>query len=272
MATSRATIDPEILARLIENQERQATQELRTARTNAQQGLVKDVVDRLKRLGKFVGESKIPSDQREVIKREAIEIQRSAYRMHCDILLDEAMSYSRTGDKEARAKVLKSARDALGVALSMGVEPDFKVSFFKKVEVVMLTEPQGTSEKAHVDKHVDWEKNTKPEDLVGEKAKRRHLRYKEPPLVVVIAGKSYTTLNWSLGGLRIACDITEFSVGQVLTASFHAEPLPGISHAVKVQVVRLDEDANYAALAFPTLDNAVMELIKQLRKAGMDPA
>src|SRR4051794_21825385 len=121
MASTRTTIDPEILARLIDNQERQCLQELRTARSNAQLGLVKDVVDRLKRLGKFVGESKIPASRRETIKREAIEIQRSAYRMHCDILLDEAMSYSRTGDKEARAKVLKTARDALGVALSMGV-------------------------------------------------------------------------------------------------------------------------------------------------------
>src|SRR5262249_35772299 len=129
MATSRATIDPEILARLIENQERQCLQELRTARTNAQMGLVQDVVDRLQRLGKFVADSKIPSTKRETIKREAIEIQRAAYRMQCDILLDEAMSFARVGDKEARGKSLKSARDALGVALSMGVEPDFKASF-----------------------------------------------------------------------------------------------------------------------------------------------
>ncbi len=268
-AATKTAIDPEALAALIEQQEQRCRSDLDAALIDARAGQAMPVVERLTRMAEFIAESALPGPRREAIKAEAMEIQRDAYRKQCDRLLDEAMAHSRSGDTAARAQVLMGAQETLGKALALGLDAEFKVSFAKKLNVLMMTQPAGTSEKAGIDKHHDWESNTGAEYRSGEKGKRRHLRFKDPVLLVSTGRAEFRTRDWALGGLRVACAAGDFRQGQQLTISFRAETMPETSYQGRVEVCRLMEEA--AAMRFLSLDNPIIRLVKTLRRARLDP-
>ena len=269
MSSARAG-NQEIMERLLANQRAQILQELRAARASANQGQVDQVVQRLQRLAKFVGASRLGNEDRQKAREEALKIQRDAYRKHVDMLLTEAISAARQGDKDKRGEWLKKARDALSKAMVVGVEPEFADGFEKRYQIVLETQPEGTSAKAHIDKDTEWASRSRPEDLKGEKAKRRHLRFEAPKLTVSMAGRSFTSVNWSLGGMRIAGEAEGLRLGTTLDVTLRAENLDE-TFADQFTLLRFEPSESAVAGRFQTTDNKVVVLIGKLRKAGMEP-
>ena len=258
------------MERLLANQRAQILQELRAARASANQGQVDQVVQRLQRLAKFVGASKLGNEDRQKTREEALKIQRDAYKKHVDTLLNEAISAARQGDKDKRGEWLKKAREALSKAMVVGVEPEFADQFEKRCQIVLETQPQGTSEKARIDKDTEWANRSRPDDLKGEKAKRRHLRFETPKLTVTMAGRGFTTVNWALGGMRIAGETEGLRLGTTLDVTVKAEGLEE-TFTEQLTLLRFEPSQNAVAGRFQTTDNKIVVLIGKLRKAGMEP-
>ncbi|MDX2101489.1 MAG: hypothetical protein SF002_02995 [Alphaproteobacteria bacterium] len=268
--SARVTGNQEIMQRLLANQRAQVEQELRVARAGANQGQVDQVIARLQRLAKFVGSSRLPNEDRQRTRDEAVKIQRDVYRKYVDVMLNEAISAARSDDLEKRGEFLKKARDGLSKAMVVGVEPEFAEAFEKMYQVVLETRPQGTSAKARIDKDTEWQHRSRPDELVGEKAKRRHLRFDTPTLLVSMNGSSFTTVNWAIGGLRMRGDFGGLRLGSTYDIAFRADGFDDVFHDA-LTVLRFEESEGSVAGGFARVDNKVVELIAKLRKAGVEP-
>ncbi|MDH5488963.1 MAG: hypothetical protein OEX17_03440 [Rhodospirillaceae bacterium] len=93
--------------------------------------------------------------------------------------------------------------------------------------------------------------------------RRNDVRIDDPSLVVKVDGKTYNTVNWSMGGFLIEGYEGALSTGALLTVAAlgtNAKDLTDV--CIRARVVRSDPEKGYIAVNFLGLDSSAFSLLR----------
>jgi hypothetical protein len=92
---------------------------------------------------------------------------------------------------------------------------------------------------------------------------RRDHRYPLPPLVIIIDGAEYSTINWSLGGFLVTGFDRKVAPGQTITGMLRTFEEPGF--AFTATVVRSGETApDHLAVKFSDLSERGLSVLEHI--------
>ena len=259
--------DPEVLKRIVEGQVKRCKDELIKAAHYALTGDIEAVRRRLERLVTIVkGSRNLPLDVLNEIKDEMRRIEIDGLKKAIDLYLDKAADCARVDDVVGRQNALKPVREHLGRAVALGAGDDFKVVTEKKIEVIMQTD----SSKAVARKGQPSERLAQVKSPDFEVAhpteRRRYKRFRSPPLLVTVAGKTYSSTSWSIGGGALPA--WEGPDDGRFEARFKAEG-SDMSFSDSIELVRLV--GNIACFKFVDPTHSTLKLVQHLTNQGKAP-
>ena len=93
--------------------------------------------------------------------------------------------------------------------------------------------------------------------------RREHLRADDPVLVVRVDGKTYKTVNWSMGGLLIEGYKGGLTTGALVTVAAIGETTKNLTDVcIRARVIRSDQEVGYIAVNFLGLDQSAFGLLR----------
>jgi len=102
-------------------------------------------------------------------------------------------------------------------------------------------------------------------EKTGEENRRLHERISDPEIKLKIAGKTYMSINWSLGGFLVEGYEGGLTTGSLLyiegMGSVSAKKMTKV--AVSARVVRADADAGHLALNILDIDSAAYAVLQE---------
>jgi hypothetical protein len=208
-----------------------------------------------------------PQDKSGIRDRVRL-VKRVMYERHVDHLLDCAMAatHDRAREQE-RNEILKNTQAKFAIAVRLGSGEDIREAVRARLGIIRETSPAGVSQKAKE----NAEREAQRREAVFPNERRTFARWCDPALVVVIAGRSYTTANWSLGGLLI-----EGFDGVPRQRGDEIEVRIGLDQAhlytERVEVVRHDADERRLALKSRRFASVLLEIKRDCDVAGQAPA
>ncbi|MBI1777335.1 MAG: PilZ domain-containing protein [Proteobacteria bacterium] len=231
-----------------------------------------DAVERKSnRVAEIAKDKAFPMARRKEFQDRCKLLLRQAYEMSVNLFLDDANGAVRAGDEERKNKLITKAKEHYSMALRAGADEDFKLAVKRKLEMIGMTSPAGTSEKA---KKAAEDEAAKPQPV--SKApngveRRRAIRYNDPLVTATIAGTSYKTVNWSIRGLLIEAYQGPLAVGDKVTigVSWEGSKEAGLSPA---RVVRRDAEAGLIAVEFNGIDGNMLRLAHAMRLQEIAPS
>jgi hypothetical protein len=135
-------------------------------------------------------------EDRTMLADKARGIARIAHQRQFEDLLHKGQAVMR-GDSPGRIEPMIAAAQQLMEKLKqLQLDPHALSGLKVKLDILLDTTRRGDSAKAKMDAP------PKPQPLAQDK--RLFLRYREPVLLVQLAGRRYRTANWGLGGLMLA--------------------------------------------------------------------
>jgi hypothetical protein len=259
--------DPEVLKRIIEGQVKRCREELTKAKHFALSGDMDAVRRRLERLVSVVKTSRnLPPDVLNEIKEEMRQVEIDGLKKAIDLYLDKAADCARVDDVKGRQDALKPVREHLGRAVALGAGDDFKVVTDKKIEVIMQTD----SSKAVARKGQPSERLAQVKSPDFEVAhpteRRRYKRFRSPALLVTVAGKTYSSNSWSIGGGALPA--WEGADEGRFEAKFKAEG-SDMSFSDSIELVRME--GNTACFKFIDPTHSTLKLVQHLTNQGKAP-
>ncbi|MBI1776349.1 MAG: hypothetical protein HYR63_13465 [Proteobacteria bacterium] len=109
-----------------------------------------DAVERKsKRVAEIVKDKAFPIARRRELQDRCTSLLRQAYETSVNLYLDDAVAAGRGADDARMHKLLAKAKDHFTLALRAGASEDFKEAVRRKLELIGLTGPLGTSEKTN---------------------------------------------------------------------------------------------------------------------------
>ena len=96
-------------------------------------------------------------------------------------------------------------------------------------------------------------------------------RWRDPPLTVQIEGKTFTTVDWSLGGLLVD-EVPDrgWQPGQQLDVKIGLEPKK--TYPERIEVVRYIADTRRLAVKVRRFASCLMQVKRDCDAAGLEPA
>jgi hypothetical protein len=92
---------------------------------------------------------------------------------------------------------------------------------------------------------------------------RRDHRYPLPPLIIIIEGAEYSTINWSLGGFLVTGFDRKVELGQTIAGMLRTLEQPGF--AFTATVVRSGDTApDHLAVKFSDLGERGMSVLEHI--------
>jgi hypothetical protein len=95
------------------------------------------------------------------------------------------------------------------------------------------------------------------------KPHRRDKRISVPPIRVAIDGEAFPTVNWSLGGVLVACDARGLGAGEVVPVT-GLGPAEGRMLAVSVAARVVRAEGGFLSLEFLELDARAYAVLEAL--------
>jgi hypothetical protein len=260
------TTDPEVLQRLLEGNIKRAKEELMKAEHYGRNGDIDAMRRRFERLKTVVKNAKFPPHVLNEIKEQTLKIEVDGLKKAIDVYLDRAADCARVDDVAGRQDALKPVREHLGRAVALGAGDDFRVVTEKKIEIILQTD----SSKAVAKKGAESNRLSSVKAPEFEKAhqneRRRYKRFSAPPLLITVAGKTYSANSWSIGGGALpGWDGPEEGRFE---ASFKTEG-GDMSFSDSIELVRLD-GAN-ACFKFIDPTHSTLKLVQRLTNQGKAP-
>jgi hypothetical protein len=201
--------------------------------------------------------------------RERVRTTKLAlFERHIDHLLDQAISATRDKDRQLeKIEFLKQANDAFTAAIRLGASDAIKDSIKQRLDIIRDTSAAGDSTKAKD----DAEREAKRRELTHPKEHRTFTRWRDPQLMVVIGGRRFTTVDWSLGGLLIdEFDDEDRRPGEQI------EIKVGLStdrlYKEKIEVVRYLAETRQLAVRSRRFASALMQIKRDCDAQNLDPA
>jgi len=186
---------------------------------------------------------------------------------HIDFLLACTMSATRDRTRQdERQELLTRVNQTLSSALRLGGPPTLKDSVKERLGIIRETSATGDSSKAKE----NAEREAARKEAAYPNDRRTFVRWTDPPLIVVLAGKSYESLDWSLGGIAI---------GEVPEADWHRGQLVDVKiglardtlHGDRMEIVRYDPDTGCLGMRSRRFASVLMLVKHDCDVAGLDP-
>jgi len=207
------------------------------------------------------------TDKNDVRERARL-ISLKAYEKYLDILLERCMAATRDKERQTdKVDLLKEINEAFTAASKLGTSQAIKDSVKERLDIIRQTSAAGDSGKAKQ----AAEREALRRETSHQNEQRTFTRWREPKLVVVIAGKTYTTIDWSLGGLLVG-DIQDagWKPGQPLDVKVGLEGQK--PYAEKIEVVRYIAEGNKLALKTRRFASVLLQIKRDCDMAGLEPA
>ncbi|NQV48332.1 MAG: PilZ domain-containing protein [Rhodospirillaceae bacterium] len=108
-------------------------------------------------------------------------------------------------------------------------------------------------------------------DKAADKERREHIRITEPAIGMMIGKKTYTSINWSLGGALIDDYKGELTPGSLFTISELGSAKGKLTKvSVQARVIRLDEKPKILAINFLEIDNQAYAILQTMLAKKME--
>jgi hypothetical protein len=202
------------------------------------------------------------------IRDRAVALSLKAHEKYLDVLLERTMAATRDKTRQTeKVELLKEINEIFNVAARLGTSQKIKDSVKERLEIIKQTSASGDSAKAK-----DAAEREAARRTTGHQNEHRTFtRWRDPPLVVVIDGRTYTTVDWSLGGMLIA-DFPDrgWAPGQPFDVKLGIEG--GKVYAEKMEVVRYLADDKRLAVKTRRFASVLMQVKRDCDAAGMEPA
>jgi hypothetical protein len=205
----------------------------------------------------------LTGDDRKMLAERSKALSFTAYERALEQLMGQGREAIRGNDQDAMAPLLKGIADHMGELRKLGLSAEDAESLKQKIEILRQTSHAGDSEKAK-----KAEKDTGPRPYLNDR--RMFVRYTDPTLIVVIGGRRYLTVDWSLGGARVGgVERCPGAIGALVSVRIKVEGGP--LHEEKVTIVRYDENSKELALQFRRFGSSLVAIKRECAAIGLDP-
>jgi hypothetical protein len=206
-------------------------------------------------------------DKTEVRDRARI-MKLRAYEKYLDSLLERTMSAARDKQRvEEKNELLKEVNAVFSIAGRLGTSQAIKDGVKERLDIIRQTSAAGDSSKAKE----DAEREALKKEAVFQHEHRTFTRWRDPQISVQIENRTYTTADWSLGGLLID-DIADrnWQPGQQIDIKIGLEPKK--LYAERIEVVRYVADTKRLAVKVRRFASVLMQIKRDCDAAGLEPA
>lgn len=202
------------------------------------------------------------------IRDRARALTLKAHEKYLDILLERTMAATRDKTRqEEKVELLKELNEIFSAAVKYGTSQAIKDSFKERLDIIKQTSAVGDSSKAKE----AAEREALRKQPGHQNEHRTFTRWRDPPLVVVIEGRQFTTADWSLGGMLIdAIPDKGWQPGQPLDVKVGLEG--GKMYAEKIEVVRYLAEDKRLATKTRRFASVLMQIKRDCDAAGLEPA
>jgi hypothetical protein len=212
-----------------------------------------------------------PSDKVDIRDR-ARAIKLKAYQGHIDVLLEQAMNASRDKDRQGeRGEILRLVNDAFNNAARLGLAAPIKQGIKDRLDIIRQTSAAGDSTTAKANAEREATREASRSDAGHPREQRTFTRWRDPSLVVTIAGRPFGTVDWSLGGALIA-DVENrgWRCGQTIDVKIGLER--DKLYADKMVVVRYIAEQRCLAIRARRFASVLMQVKRDCDRMRIEPA
>jgi hypothetical protein len=207
-------------------------------------------------------------DDKSAIRDRARAISLKAYEKYLDSLLERCMTATRDKDRiEEKNTLLKEINEIVSIVSRLGTAQAIKDSVKERLDIIRHTSAAGDSTKAKE----AAEREAKRKESSHQNEHRTFTRWRDPELTVIVEGKSYVTVDWSLGGMLLA-DFPDrgWQPGQQLDIKVGLEGKK--MYAERIEVVRYIPEGNRLAIKVRRFASVLMQIKRDCDMAGLEPA
>jgi hypothetical protein len=207
-------------------------------------------------------------DDKSAIRDRARSITLRAYEKYLDSLLERAMAATRDRQRQdEKTALLKEVNEIVSAVSRLGTTQALKDSVKERLGIIRETSAAGDSTKAKE----AAEREALRKEATHQNEHRTFTRWRDPPLVVMVEGRAFTTVDWSLGGLLIA-DIPDrgWQPGQQLDIKIGLDAAK--LHAERIEIVRYIAEGNRLAIKVRRFASVLMQIKRECDMAGLEPA
>lgn len=243
-------------------------QELTTADATEGHHSPEQLSKHLDRMVDISAKSDVLSNADKVVIRERVRlIKLKAVVRYVDHLLNSAMEAARDKDRQLeKQELFKKINETFTVAIRLGASDSVKQSVKDRLDIIKQTTAAGDSSKAKLAAERDAARlqQTHPNE------QRTFTRWRDPELVVVIDGETYTTIDWSLGGMLVAeVDDRDWAPGQPIDVKVGLTP--DKLYSERIEVVRYIRDTRRLAVKCRRFASVLMQLKRDCDADGIEP-
>jgi hypothetical protein len=208
-----------------------------------------------------------PNDKFEIRERVRL-VKLKAYQKHADFLLEQAMTASRDKDRQQeRGDLYRLVNDALNMAARLGIDPAVKQRILDRLDIIRETSHAGDSVTAKVNADIEA---ARFDPVMHPSEHRTFTRWRHPTVVVAVNGRSFSTVDWSLGGALLGeVDDLGWKCGQYIDVKIGLAA--GKLHADKMVVVRYSPEAKRLAIRSRRFASVLMQVKRECESAGIEP-
>jgi hypothetical protein len=201
------------------------------------------------------------------IRDRVRSIKLRLYQRHVDHLLDRAMAASRDSTRAVeKIEILKQLNDTITITIRLGASDAIRDSIKQRLDIIRETSAAGESAKAKE----AAEREAKRRELSHPKEQRTFTRWRDPQLIVIINGRTFTTENWSLGGLLIEqFDDAPWRLGEQLEIKVGIKPER--LYKERIEVVRYSAETRQLAVKSRRFASVLMQIKRDCDAAELSP-
>jgi hypothetical protein len=230
-------------AEALERLKLRCTDALERIRAQATAGEATAVEAGVKALYDTMREPSLPRDFVGHIRAELKGLDLMVNMKATDMALRRAVAHAQADRKLERNQEVGAARIFLSRAIAAGANDDFKHAAEMTIESAMLTggvRQSGPTRAKPADE-------VPPPRSLAKGERREFRRYEAPVLTVTVGDKSFTTLDWSMGGMLVGgSTVDEFPSGDPVQIELAG---PGADHPIHVSVIAVRVEIRKGGIA-----------------------
>lgn len=207
-----------------------------------------------------------PGDKVE-IRTRVRAAKTETYVRHIDCLLEQAMGASRDKERlQERGELMRQINAVFNIVVRLGADEAIKQGIKDRLEIVRQTSAAGDSAKAKTDADREAARIV----AAYPQEQRTFKRWREPPIVVAIQGRAFTTVDWSLGGMLLGeVENRGWKCGQAIDVKV------GLSedelHDDRMIVARYDLEQKRLAIRTRRFASVLLQVKRECDRAGLEP-
>lgn len=197
------------------------------------------------------------------LTRRAEEIERTAYERFLDHVLELARTAARREGGLELPPLLKAINEIVAQLRRLGIDAEASERLKTKLGILRDTSAAGKSAKAK-----NFKLTGPTQSYKGDH--RLYVRYRDPALHIVLHGRRYQTVDWSLGGLLVGEVESLFApIGTLIELRIGIEESQ--MHAERATIVRFSANRHELALQFRRFGSAMINIKRECEALGLTP-